>query len=390
MSRAAFVAMGAVIVAIIFANRKIYEPVVSYLKKYRTKSILIITTSLLVLCGATYGIYIFKKDSADGRLLMWKMGAKVMVENPLTGVGQGYYRGAYGDIQADYFTAAERSATEIKVAGCPEYGFNEYLHIGAETGIVGFLLFLLLVITTLGRLFRHRSYYAFGLLALLVFALFSYPLSILPIKIMLVAFFAFAGTCPVRYRKSTIAETVTVGATLATCICIGAFLTNPYVQRIEAVREWQDIRRWYSMKFYSYVVDDYPELLSLMKENPEFMFEYGRSLYMEGFYRESIDVLVPATRLSCDPMYYNVIGNSYKALGEYDMAAEAYLKAHHIIPHRMYPLYLLGRMYSEIKNAEKAVYYARLVVDMIPKIESPATRDMQQEMKELLENLTDK
>ena len=42
-------------------------------------------------------------------------------------------------------------------------------------------------------------------------------------------------------------------------------------------------------------------------------------------------------------------------------------------------------MYSEIGDVEKAVHYARRVVAMTPKIPSPATNDMQREMRELLE-----
>jgi tetratricopeptide (TPR) repeat protein len=138
------------------------------------------------------------------------------------------------------------------------------------------------------------------------------------------------------------------------------------------------------MEMYSYVLEDYPELMPLMGENPTFMFEYGRSLNMEGRFSESLEVMLRAARLSNDPMNWNVIGNNYKALGDYDRAAEAYLKAYNIIPSRMYPLYLLGKMYSEIGDRERAAHYARRVVGMTPKVSSPATDDMQREMKEVL------
>ncbi len=139
------------------------------------------------------------------------------------------------------------------------------------------------------------------------------------------------------------------------------------------------------MEMYSYVLEDYPGLLPSMGENPTFLFEYGRSLNMEGRYAESLEIMARATRLSNDPMNYNVTGNNHKALGEWDKAAEAYLKAYYIVPDRMYPLYLLGKMYSETGNRERAEYYARRVVEMTPKVASPATDDMQREMKEVLE-----
>jgi hypothetical protein len=61
-------------------------------------------------------------------------------------------------------------------------------------------------------------------------------------------------------------------------------------------------------------------------------------------------------------------------------------QADDIIPSRMYPLYLLGKMYSAIGDRERAAFYARRVVGMTPKVSSPATDDMQREMRELIEN----
>jgi O-antigen ligase len=213
---------------------------------------------------------------------MWKMTAKVMVENPATGVGQGYYRGAYGDVQAEYFRTGERSETEINIAGCPEYGFNEYLQIGAETGVPGLVLFVFLVMVALWRLFKARSVYAFGFLALMAFAFFSYPFSLLSFKMLFVILLAVAGSQQTKRRKSTTIQKIVVGAALAGCIGAAAFATKPYLDRIEATREWQELRRWYSMEMYSYVLEDYPGLMPLMGENPAFMFEYGRSLNWRG------------------------------------------------------------------------------------------------------------
>ncbi len=387
VSRAAIVAVGIAFVAIVFGDGRIRRRFYDLVHRHKKMAAVITIVSVVVICGGLYGIYALKKDSADGRLLMWKMDAKVMMENSVTGVGPGYYRGAYGDVQSEYFSTAERSETEIAVAGSPEYGFNEYLQIGAETGVIGLVLFVCLVVAALWRLLRRGSPYAFGFIALMVFAFFSYPFSLLPLKMLFVVLLAVAGSCYSRQRKATVIHRVIVGAVFAGCVGVVALATKPYVERIEATREWRKMSRWYSMEIYSAVVEDYPELLPLMGENPIFLFEYGRSLNQEGRYQESLEIMTRATRLSNDPMNYNVIGNNYKALGEYEKAAEAYLKAHHIVPNRMYPLYLLGQMYSEIGDRERAAHYARRVVEMAPKVPSPATNDMQREMKDLLESI---
>jgi tetratricopeptide (TPR) repeat protein len=302
----------------------------------------------------------------------------------VTGVGPGYFQGAYGDTQAEYFRAAQRSDTEIRVAGSPEYGFNEYLQIGMETGAVGLLLFLILIILALRQLFRTKSPFAYGLIALLVFAFFSYPFSILPMKILLVIFLASAGVQRTKRRRATVGEMALTGTVLAGGLAAALFLAGPLERRVEAVKAWQACQRWYSMEFYSYVLEDYPALFPSMKENPAFLFEYGRSLHLEGRHRESAEILRLATRQSADPMQYNVLGNAYKALGQYNRAAESYLKAQDMVPHRLYPSYLLAKMYAELGDHVSAARYACRVLAIPLKVESPATRDIRQEMEEIL------
>ena len=80
------------------------------------------------------GIYIVKKNSADGRLLMWKVAVQAAMEVPLTGVGWSDVAGTYGEAQEQYFASGKGSEQEIMVADAPEYVFNEYLQIAIAYG----------------------------------------------------------------------------------------------------------------------------------------------------------------------------------------------------------------------------------------------------------------
>ena len=82
---------------------------------------------LLMLLGI--GAYHWKKDSADGRLLMWKVATQAVLEQPWQGVGWEYVAGAYGDAQERYFASGKGTEQEKRVAGAPEYVFNEYLQV---------------------------------------------------------------------------------------------------------------------------------------------------------------------------------------------------------------------------------------------------------------------
>lgn len=62
-----------------------------------------------------------KKDSADGRLFLWKIAVRAVNEHPWTGCGWNSVPAAYGQAQENYFAAGNYTATEELVAGAPEY-----------------------------------------------------------------------------------------------------------------------------------------------------------------------------------------------------------------------------------------------------------------------------
>ena len=114
---------------------------ISYVRQYPKRIAAMLLASVLLLAGGTYGMYHLKKDSADGRLLMWKVSTQIIREQQGLGVGVGHFPEAFAEAQASYLKHA--SSQEKWVAGCPEYAFNEYLQIAVELGIFPLLLFLM-------------------------------------------------------------------------------------------------------------------------------------------------------------------------------------------------------------------------------------------------------
>lgn len=80
-------------------------------------------------------------------------------------------------------------------------------------------------------------------------------------------------------------------------------------------------------------------------------------------------------------------GNNYKDMTLYNMAENSYKKAFAVMPNRLYSLYQLMLLYqnrSEYDN-NKQKDVARRIVAIKPKIESPATRDMQRAAMQVLQ-----
>ena len=65
-----------------------------------------------------------------------------------------------------------------------------------------------------------------------------------------------------------------------------------------------------------------------------------------------------------------------------DKDRESYLKAWHIMPNRIHPIYRLMMLYHQAGNESKAVEYARIILNHKEKVASPAVNDIKREAYE--------
>ncbi len=92
--------------------------------------------SLVIVAVVAMKLYKLKQDSADSRLLIWKLSAKMIVEKP-QGYGYGLYEKYYNLRQSDYFRGDVSSDIERRTASFTAMAYNDYLEHGVEGGIIG-------------------------------------------------------------------------------------------------------------------------------------------------------------------------------------------------------------------------------------------------------------
>ena len=95
-------------------------------------------------------------------------------------------------------------------------------------------------------------------------------------------------------------------------------------------------------------------------------------------------------RKSSDAMVLNIIGKNFQAQGKYEEAEHWFIRSTHRLPNRIYPYYLLAKLYaehSEVFPREKLEWAAGMVLEKEAKVESTAIREMREEVNELLEKL---
>ena len=303
----------------------------------------------LLLVLLSIGAYHWKKDSADGRLLMWKVAGQAVMEHPWQGVGWECVAGAYGDAQERYFASGAATEQEEHVAGAPEYVFNEYLQVAMAWGVPALCGILLVVTVLFSWGHRSRVYGVCGaLLSLAVFSFSSYPFQFMEFIV------AFVGL-------------------LVACLLV---LRNVYLQ----VLAWAI---GIGVCLYLY---DYREEHPMLKAHP--MFERAHALHKAGEWEASTEMLKETMRISSDALVLNIIGKNCQAMGQYQEAEHWFIRSTHRLPNRIYPYYLLAKLYAEhpeVFSKEKLEWAVRMVLEKDAKVESTAIRQMREEVRVMLD-----
>lgn len=384
MSRAAWIAS---LISCGYVVLRVYRvKVKSFVSEHRYAVFGVLILGLLSASGA----YFMKRDSADGRLLIGKITSQAIAASPW-GEGNGRtFSAIYGDAQERYFTDCEYSESEAWVAGTPDFAFNEYLQIAVEYGVwVSVLLVtVLLVLSMIAGSRKHLAGMGGCLVSLMVFACFSYPLHIPAIvSVWLLAVMALCGEGLVMIKRKSVAVIILLPVVVAG-LTASVNRYGMYSARTRAVRQWMFVRVLYHSGAFKAVAEEYGKLYDKMSWHKDFCFEYGRALYKTGSYGKAEKVLLKAMTVSGDPMILNILGRSAQESGEYGKAEMYLLRSTRRLPERVYPHYLLVKLYAEPEYFDmvKLVREAEYVLNAKPKVNSTAIREMRQEVKKILED----
>jgi len=390
-SRASWLAVLAAL-GYIFYNKYYIREILAtrlYTNAKKTGAILL---SFILLTGLILGLYHFKKDSADGRALIWQVTAKMIREKPLTGMGYEKFTAKYMNYQAEYFEKNPGSNFDM-VADDNMYAFNEYLKIASETGFTGLILALLVIVlvfvvrTDINSqqkkvIIASRA----GILSVLVFALFSYPAEILPIKLNFVFLLAVLAGYTKTIKIYTLARFFRFVAAMGILVIL--IFSVPFFKKWhQSYKVWNDANMAYNWELYEDCLEDFERAYPMLKHNGMFLVNYGKALSMAGKNREAIDMLTYAQDYLTNTIVFTAMGDSYKALDEYKEAEKAYTHALNMIPGRFYPKYLLAKLYDESGQTEKVLTMAREILEMEVKIESTAVEEIKTEMEKMINKI---
>ena len=342
--------------------------------KHLPKSIIIRTGSLLILiCLCTYlisGLYSYKKDSADGRILIWKISLEMVKDKPILGYGFDGFRKNYMNYQAAYLQEKQLPETINNLADDNHHAFNEFLRIIIEQGIIGVII-LFIFLTTIGyTIYKYKLYIdtvsrtiISCLTALLFFSFFSYPLSTFHINALIVILLAGLACSS---QDTPIWKLQIRSISLIIPYSIIFFVSSVYLfSYSKANSDWLNTLKGV------YTNDNIlEEARKKLSGNPYFLSTYGKYLNKKKRYSKAASILSQSIKEY--PSYYTVmeLGISYKAQKKYTEAMHCFYKAMHMIPHKIKPLYFMMELYYDQKDYKSAIQLSNRILCKQPKIRS--------------------
>lgn len=354
-----------------------------WFKKYTFLCVYLIGVLLLL------SLYLWKKDSANGRIFIWLCSCKMFLEHWFIGIGGGSFMAKYMLWQAEYFAHNPDSVFGI-LADEVRHPFNEYLKILVEYGSIGIGIVLCILTNVIevskdNRMNQDLLPVFYSLLSIGIFACFSYPLFYLSIDIILILNIAIVAS----YSKKvwSIGRNMLITWCKSISVLYVFFLFVISVSWFKTEIKWQEIKDLASLGEFEKVLPCYAGMYKQMRHNGMFLYNYGAELYRIGEYESSVKILE-----ECSSYFNNIdlqmlLANNYAQL-KMNCEVEKCLKiASDMCPIRYIPSYKLFQFYLEVGDTNRAIEIGNRILNKKIKVESSLIECIKIDVKKNIYNL---
>jgi O-antigen ligase len=336
-----------------------------YVQKSKFKVLLVVLILIL-----TVLLYFYKKDSADGRLLIWRVTLNMIADQPLWGHGPGSFQKEYFTYQSKYFSKNPGSRF-LMLADNPSHTFNEYLQMTAELGFHGLLIVLLLIAMVFS--FRLKSKEEILLkasfLAFCLFAFFSYPSEVLMLSALpplLLALIPSPVIWDIHFHKKLqIAILILVFPVLISLFRYNRLLLSAN-QKMQVFSSYDKRGAANAHRFIS-------QNYTALKNEPYFVFPYAMYFCNDLDDKRELKILEDAAQRLPSVEIVCKLGKQYQKLHACKNAEQCFIESTNAVPARILPNYYLLQLYRSEADTTAAVQVADKILHQQIKRENTVT-----------------
>jgi O-antigen polymerase len=350
-----------------------------FLNRKKTIRYSILSLIAFFFLSVLWGVFNMKKDSAIGRLFIWKIGISMFSSHPVSGLGPGGFERDYGAYLSNFFERENCAKTDILLSERVDYAFNDYLQLYIEEGIVGGSLFIIILFNAFYTRNRNPIVEAAqaALVALAIGCLFSYPLEdpFIWISFILIIACASHGIAGKYYTIPLDLFRIC----LVLIIIVSGLAIVKQLQIYRAKKEsFQAINKVWNNDTTS--ISIFKKIYPVLKYDYTMMLSYARILTENKQFNESNRLIQESKKLICDPFMYITEGDNYLGMSDFVNASTSYKKAISIDPKLIYPRYKIAKLYMRQQDTVSACNIAEEILHLDIKVKSSATDNIQAEM----------
>lgn len=328
--------------------------------------------SIIIIAMIVAGLYFIKKDSADGRILIWRCTWDMIKEKPLFGHGYKSFESEYMLYQANYFERNPDSKFSL-LSDNVKHPFNEYLLVVAEFGIMTIVILILLMVVVVRAYFRNRNkesfVYLLALVSISIFSCFSYPFKYPFTWVILTLSINYLLIRPVQVNIRNKWEHISQFSKSLIVLLSLTVLTF-------SLKDIYDENRWYSLanfaltQHYKLTITEYDLLATDFEDDCYFQYNYAAQLNYWGEYEKSLSYANKCIKSLNDYDVQMLIADNYYNLSDWSNSLEHYELASQMCPNRFIPLYKMTLIYDTTGRSGLSMELAEKILQKEEKVPS--------------------
>ncbi|RZK10543.1 MAG: O-antigen ligase domain-containing protein [Flavobacterium sp.] len=341
-------------------------------------------TMWLLFLALVVSFFWIKKESSQGRLLIYKISANIFTDHWLWGIGYGKYKATYNLYQANYFSIHSIDSEEAVLADNTFYAFNDPWQLLIELGLLRFICLACCVVVLLLHFKtyvikpdRNHVFYtsASALICLIVASLFSYPFQVFSIQ-----FFALLYLVALLRAVEPVKGHVSSAKWLflffkffikASILFVSSYAIFKIVV-MQRAKEASDL----SLAGFKNLALERFGLLSNSAKDGTILFAYAQQLYYVNQLKKASVILAKTKNFYINNEVCRLSAFIAQESGDLKRAEGEYMKAVYMVPNRMVNRYELYRFYLAVGDTTKALIWAESILHMPVKIPSEETRNI--------------
>lgn len=347
---------------------------------------------IILIIGVVIGIwaigtvfYQVKKDSADGRIFVWKVTMEMIAKKPVIGYGYGLFERNYNIQQAAYFNEEIATQTERQNASHVAMAYNDYLEQIIEGGIVGALFYIgCFVLLLYAAIRQHQKEMYTILFAILLMAFFNFIYTAIIVWYLVLncaavllseSFKYFSVPKKVGYSMFSIIGIGMIGLFYNTCCMTKAQINLKKGISFMKEKKWNDAQSILNSSLHK------------ARTSEAFLIQYANLLMSQGEYKKALYYYKKASLYTSSSRLYFRMSDCYIHLSDNEKALECLKFVASKIPTNLRSRYQILCLQMQMDDRAGVREMALEMINLKPKVINKKSMEYQKRAKMILESM---